>query len=73
MRQMNNELSAYDLFYNLRALQLCLRKRGHPNVTYEDNEILFEKKYEEFKKEYYTPNESFKICGLFNKKNSKIF
>jgi hypothetical protein len=54
---MNEEITAYDLRFNLMAFALCIYKRGHPNVTYEEDWELFDNNYIHFEKDYYSPEE----------------
>ena len=63
---MNDELTAYDLRFNIWALLGCLYKRGHPNVDYEENEKLFEENYSKFENEYYFPEETLNDLGLLD-------
>lgn len=58
---MHDELTAWDLRYNIMALTLCFYKRGHPNVVYENNEEIFEEEYSIFEKDYYSPDEIINI------------
>jgi hypothetical protein len=53
------------LMPNWMALYKCLHKRGHPNVTYEEDWGKFEENYDNFKNEYFAPEESLEIFELF--------
>ncbi len=66
------ELTGYDLRYNISALILCVHKRGHPNVLYEDDPIIFEgdeptEKYKNIEKEYFSSEEVINALKIIRK------
>lgn len=64
---------AIDLKLNYWALILTVVKRGHPDVSYEDDPAIFEgenpsAKYEEIEKDYFSPEEIIKALKIICKK-----
>lgn len=67
-----NELTPYERRYNFWALILCVVKRNHPNINYNDDPSIFEENgnYEEYKKiakDFFSPDETINALEIIQK------
>jgi hypothetical protein len=63
----DEELTALDLRYNIAALIMCVCKRGHPKVEYEDDPRLFETTYDTICNDYFSSEEVISALEIIRK------
>ena len=61
---MKEELTAWDLKYNIRAC-MCTVLKKNKNALYENDEFIFEKNYSA--EDYYSPDETLNAFSLIYK------
>jgi hypothetical protein len=69
---MGEELTGHDLRFNIAALIMCVCKRGHPNVSYDDDPAIFEgseptEEYKNIVDDYFSPEEIASVLEIVRK------